>query len=388
MVISSAPDHNLEMHKRFLVLLTVALALASLQSIASAAVKPGTKCTKLGQTSTSAGIKYTCVKSGKKLVWNKGVAVKKAAPVPTPSATATPTSTPTPTPTASEPPKTSDPFSVYGMDAERFKAVDEYGAKLVSTRKKDAASIISILETPNDETVIRMTQNAQFAYSVYEQFMPLGFAPKWIVGESENWLRSQIKDCPNLAANLRPNSGAATCRLTLVWRAIKVRDDDIMRNTMLVQGGHEIFHLYQQELWGQYWAVTPLWLREGTASLAMGIILTHFEDRKSFPEYGAAQKFDGNPKDRNSCEAALDKWEKNPTAQDFGSYNGCEYGLGMLMNEFLIMKGYTLKDTLDVVKLIGTGIDFPTAFQQVYKISTAEYFKQLRAHLKTLNYGW
>jgi len=27
--------------------------------LANAAVKPGTKCTKLGQTSTSAGIKYT-----------------------------------------------------------------------------------------------------------------------------------------------------------------------------------------------------------------------------------------------------------------------------------------------------------------------------------------
>ena len=388
MVFSSAPDHNLEMHKRFLVLLTVALALASLQSIASAAVKPGTKCTKLGQTSTSAGIKYTCVKSGKKLVWNKGVVVKKAAPVPTPSATVTPTSTPTPTPTASEPPKTSDPFSVYGMDAERFKAVDEYGAKIVASRKKDAASIISILETPNDETVIRMTQNAQFAYSVYEQFMPLGFAPKWIVGESENWLRSQIKDCPNLAANLRPNSGAATCRLTLVWRAGDVNDVVNNRNLMVVQGGHEIFHLYQGELWGQYWAVTPDWLREGTASLGMGIILTHFEDRKSFPEYGAAQKVERSPKDRNTCGAALDKWEKNESAQGFGFNNGCEYGLGLLMNEFLIMKGYTLKDTLDVVKLIGTGVDFPTAFQQVYKISTAEYFKQLRAHLKTLNYGW
>ena len=44
--------------------------------------------------------------------------------------------------------------------------------------------------------------------------------------------------------------------------------------------------------------------------------------------------------------------------------------------------------TLDVVKLTGTGIDFPTAFQQVYKISMAEYFKQLRAYLKTLDYGW
>ncbi|MEI7562128.1 MAG: hypothetical protein WCJ43_06735, partial [Actinomycetes bacterium] len=46
---------------------------------ATAAVKPGTKCTKLGQTSTSAGIKYTCIKSGKNLVWDKGVSVKAAA---------------------------------------------------------------------------------------------------------------------------------------------------------------------------------------------------------------------------------------------------------------------------------------------------------------------
>jgi hypothetical protein len=120
----------------------------------------------------------------------------------------------------------------------------------------------------------------------------------------------------------------------------------------------------------------------------MGIILTHFEDRKFFPEYGAAQKVDRNPKDRNTCEAALAKWEKNEGAQDFGSNNGCEYGLGLLMNEFLIMKGHTLKDTLDVIKSTGTGNDFPTAFQQVYKISLEEYFKQLRVYLKTLNYGW
>lgn len=366
-----------------------ALLLTFATPVQAATPKAGANCTKAGITATAAGKKFTCVKSGTKLVWNKGVTIKAAPkpdvkPVePTPTPTPTPTQTPTPTPTIS------DPFAVYGKEAERFRAVDEYGAKIVASRKKDAASIISILETPNDETVIRMTQNAQFAYSVYEQFMPLGFAPKWIVGESEIWLKSQVKDtCPNLAANIRPNSGAATCRLTLVWRAGDVNDVVNNRNLMVVQGGHEIFHLYQGELWGQYWAVTPDWLREGTASLGMGIILTHFEDRKFFPEYGAAQKVERSPKDRNSCEAALDKWEKNLTAQGFGFNNGCEYGLGLLMNEFLIMKGHTLKDTLDVVKLIGTGIDFPTAFQQVYKISTAEYFKQLRAYLKTLDYGW
>ena len=73
------------MRKRFLVLLTVTLTLGLLHPIATAAPKPGTACKKAGQTSTSAGIKYTCIKSGKKLVWNKGVATKKAEPAPAPT---------------------------------------------------------------------------------------------------------------------------------------------------------------------------------------------------------------------------------------------------------------------------------------------------------------
>jgi len=68
----------------------LALAIVVLLSLSSpvyaASPKAGSKCTKAGQTSTSAGIKYTCVKSGKKLVWNKGVALKKAEPAPVPSA--------------------------------------------------------------------------------------------------------------------------------------------------------------------------------------------------------------------------------------------------------------------------------------------------------------
>ena len=99
------------MIKKISLLLATSLAFAFIQPIATAAVKPGDTCKKVGQTSTSSGIKYTCVKSGKKLVWNKGVEVKKptpvatptptpvATPTPTPVATPTPTSTPTPTPT-------------------------------------------------------------------------------------------------------------------------------------------------------------------------------------------------------------------------------------------------------------------------------------------------
>ena len=85
----------------------VAVAFISIFStqISFASATPGTKCSKLGATATTGGKKYTCVKSGKKLVWNKGVALPKPTPKPTPTAIGVPvgaiggTPTPTPTPT-------------------------------------------------------------------------------------------------------------------------------------------------------------------------------------------------------------------------------------------------------------------------------------------------
>jgi len=82
----------------------LALSLITAQ-LSVAAVTPGTKCSKAGITSTYNGKKYTCIKSGKKLVWNKGVAISKptptptVTPTPTPTVTPIPTATPTPTPT-------------------------------------------------------------------------------------------------------------------------------------------------------------------------------------------------------------------------------------------------------------------------------------------------
>jgi hypothetical protein len=75
--------------------ISTALMGAGNFSVASAAVKAGQSCSKAGATSTSKGIKYTCIKSGKKLVWNKGVKIIPVAkPTPTPTPTATPTTKP------------------------------------------------------------------------------------------------------------------------------------------------------------------------------------------------------------------------------------------------------------------------------------------------------
>jgi M6 family metalloprotease-like protein len=79
--------------------LRVAALIIPLVLVASnsyAAVKAGSSCSKAGIKSVSAGKTYTCVKSGKKLVWNKGVLIPVAKPAPTPSASqsAAPVATP------------------------------------------------------------------------------------------------------------------------------------------------------------------------------------------------------------------------------------------------------------------------------------------------------
>ena len=90
---------------RFILSLSLVASLFSMPALA--AVKAGSACNKLNGISYSAGFKYTCIKSGKKLVWSKGVKVSTPSPTPapTPAPTPTPTPSPTPTPTPTPNPK-------------------------------------------------------------------------------------------------------------------------------------------------------------------------------------------------------------------------------------------------------------------------------------------
>ena len=67
------------MRRKFLGAVSLAVALSLIFPSLSSASIAGTKCSKVGSTKISAGKKYTCIKSGKKLVWDKGVLQKSAA---------------------------------------------------------------------------------------------------------------------------------------------------------------------------------------------------------------------------------------------------------------------------------------------------------------------
>ncbi len=171
--------HNCCMRKKVALLTVSALFLAIITPLANAAVKPGTKCAKQGQTSTSAGMKYTCVKSGNKLVWNKGVAVPK--PTPTPTAIGDPIgavgSTPTPTPTPT--PKNLTPLEKMNLDIyTRYLAAD-----------KKISPSFNFVRCPNvDKSMADITETVYIdAYSFWATVYKAKAKINWLLMSEKDW---------------------------------------------------------------------------------------------------------------------------------------------------------------------------------------------------------
>ena len=104
------------MRRRGQIAIGVVLLLTLTTPLNAAAPKAGAKCTKKNSTATSSGKLFTCIQSGKKLIWNKGVVISKPTPMPSPSPSkptaigdpigavgSTPTPSPTPTTTLTAP---------------------------------------------------------------------------------------------------------------------------------------------------------------------------------------------------------------------------------------------------------------------------------------------
>lgn len=90
--------------KKGIIGLAVVLSLSLLPAYSATPPKAGSACSKQGVTKIYQGKTFKCIKSGKKLVWNRSVATKKPIPTPTPTPPPTPTPIPTPTPTPTQSP--------------------------------------------------------------------------------------------------------------------------------------------------------------------------------------------------------------------------------------------------------------------------------------------
>ena len=409
------------MRRRGKILIASILLLSLATPVQAATPKAGAKCTKAGATATALGKKFTCVKSGNKLAWNKGVAIKAAPkplpnpvfkPVePTPTATPTPSPTATPTPTPSVKPfvvnatakkafdiiqsaKTQSSNLTYTYRIGNFAAPDV--AKVVQRYVENAAQVYSLfLDSPRVVTIHVYTEkdmpalleNTMFATQTGLKF----FTDWWVKDESQinasygfpgTFYNSECSTSTNQCTGPAGHAGAAypsrATALTLDQHSLSVPS-------------HELFHVmqdfYRFNGKPQYLvteevkdlSMRPLFREGGATFMALSSSLTDFalyEDGVTFYKTWAAKEFAADIKGLNSPEdvvSLLVKLERLDRSARL-------YGLGTFLHEWLIAN-HGLDKFISLTKKHNVGKEFNELFTETYGMSLKDAYTKAAPHI-------
>ena len=403
------------------VAIAVTLLLTLISPVQAATPKAGAKCTKAGATATASGKNFTCIKSGNKLAWNKGVAIKAAPkplpnpvfkPVePTPTATPTPSPTATPTPTPSVKPvefnatakkafdiiqsaKTQSSNLTYTYRIGNFAAPDV--AKVVQRYVENAAQVYSMfLDSPRVVTIHVYTEkdmpalleNTMFATQTGLKF----FTDWWVKDESQinasygfpgTFYNSECSTSTNQCTGPAGHAGAAypsrATALTLDQHSLSVPS-------------HELFHVmqdfYRFNGKPQYLvteevkdlSMRPVFREGGASFMALSSSLTDFaqyEDGVTFYKTWAAKEFAADIKGLNSPEdvvSLLVKLERLDRSARL-------YGLGVYLHEWLIAN-HGLDNFISLTKKHNVGKEFNELFTETYGMSLKDAYTKAAPHI-------
>ena len=296
-----------------LVLVASLIAIAP-APIALAAVKAGATCTKAGTTSTVGGIKYTCIKNGKKLVWDKGVmivapkpsATPTASPTPTPAPTPAQSATPTPTPTPTPAPIILTWDNIAANFGEISTNVYRKYESFVDVNYQSKLKINTFVgpnSKPNNtnlsqsysiaSNLLRNFKQPEEANAIYYSFLDKEWAKKITqeVDGTSRWNYQFEYECTS-----ESNCRGASAGMTQNWQAmgrftVKNENANAYNLRMFSSGESEIHefthsvYMYQLKPKPCCWYVmTPSWFSEGHATF-----LGKLGGSKSLADYKFAQ---------------------------------------------------------------------------------------------------
>ena len=396
--------------RKALAALTV-LVLVSSPLQASAAVKAGATCTKAGTTSTVKGIKYTCVKSGKKLVWNKGVKVViPATPTPTPTVTATPTPTPSPTPTVTPtatptPTPTPTPTKTFNSLWEKYDLTKPTSAAEVIKKATDNfKSYTSVIRNPNqevkfyaqpgvDETLINWVKEGSLYVARRFEYPALPSTFSSIIAIDKTWLEATY-----LAAGFPANKakgqaegfcgGAPACGSadSNLWNySVIQKTNSLVTNKVgLAQTpGHELFHAIHGILAKDARADVagtniPNWYIEGPAMFVglqtSGVL--GFADYLTLGRPSMTDRFKYGK--GTNLTSTLSEFKANDGVVD-------PYAIGFAASEFLVSQ-VGVEKMVNVYAALGQGKNFEAAFKQGTGIELVDFFAMFEEIRGTLGF--
>jgi hypothetical protein len=387
----------------------VAMALILAPVNAIAAVKAGDLCKKVGSTATANGKKFTCIKSGKKLVWNKGVAIAKPKPVATPVATPTPmvSPTPSPTPTVYVPPTpitTPTPAPIvekaptgFADLVENYRGIPEVVWNEAQKLAKDGTvkSSFTIEIGPNtkiqqglDDPRVYLEQASRL-WSKFDQaqstrvfiynFQDLAWAQQKNLALGGSWFKPE-----DLAANCSsPSScgafGGSYRGVGQIFFGVPIRDY-FPFNLGFVRGAyvHEFSHVVQYSQFASQpslngYATLPCWFSEGQPQVpGQALGFTTLSDYKLSRDSSFSQP--AGALGDYSQDSILKFYSLAGVSKDglcAASIRQRIYDVGFMTVEALAsIKG--IESTMQVVAGVSQGLTFNQSFEKVYGISWNE----------------
>jgi hypothetical protein len=358
------------MSKRLIAFLAVlSLSLSAPLIPANAAAKAGAKCTKPGNTEVVKGKTFTCIKSGKKLVWGKGTASKGSDSKTDIFALSLSNMKKSMIP---QPIKQSFKYHYSPNAIESYKAIVEKELELsmsyFASVYKDTKQFNVFYGTEKDlDWIIE-------AWKVYD-------LDKY--GYTANDYRGRIE---------RSKKGSSESNSSLVIGSVPSQDGQshfsILRHSLRPNNtpafiAHEAIHIVQQNLTQSKTDRMPCWLREGSAELFSLFIVSEMYGADSARKTKEQSVMNGYQ--FASYEVEIRKFNK---AEWFDHIKGLEgnfrdscdvakflsYGTGFLLSEALMAESGYAK-MMDFWRAFSLDKDWRDSFKTIYGVDIDVWYK-------------
>jgi hypothetical protein len=365
------------------------LILALNPSIAANSPKSGQICSKQGLSKTYKNMKYTCIKSGKKLIWSKGVLVRQA------TANTTESSKPAPTPISTPSPETKEVFTPWStkfttqvMSDKAFESFATWSKEQVG-RPKNHQVLVQTYPASFDSSLIQELKALDdFTSGIFSQFMKSKSVT--VLGFDEEWVISQINGTGGHLRNMQGRCNEPTGPYYVCinreshFGIVIVENCKMPKNSVsscqLGVHPHEYFHLIQintaDNIQGPFWDygdensknAFPHWLVEGSAEFVASATTAMFKNAK-YEDLRLVTLLGGPSMSMSYALIDYEFYRVNSAIRD----NLHSYNIGHVATEYIVAS-IGFQKFMDIWKDYAITRNFDTSFEKVTGRSIATFY--------------